>query len=1272
MSTPLSELDAVGRVAEAFLARYRRGERPSLSEYIATYPELAEQIRDLFPALVVMEELGSAAEVPPRTAPRTGPGKAPEYLGDYHILREVGRGGMGVVYEAVQESLGRHVALKVLSFHRMLPPTLLERFRREARAAARLHHTNIVPVYGVGEHEGVHYYAMQFIPGQSLDDVLKEVKRLRGEKMVVPPGSRKPGADQSQSLAERLLTGCFGPAGPSTSVTQALQRPGNRPERPIPSDPAAPPTAAGAAAGTELTGRSETRYFRGVAEMARQVAGGLDYAHKQGILHRDIKPSNLLLDAQGTVWITDFGLAKAEGADGLTETGDIVGTLRYMAPERFNGSSDPRSDVYALGTTLYEMLTLRPAFDDSSRVRLIEKITHAEPPRPRQLDRSIPRDLETIVLKAIAKEPGRRYQTAAEMADDLGRFLAGEPVRARRVGLWERAVKWGKRRPAVAALLAVSAAAALTLLAGVLVHSAQLDAALQESQDNLGMARRAEREMMLQLAIAQLREAQALRSSGLAGRRFESLGALKTATMHFRALGQLNEERALELRNEVIACLLLADLKPDHERISDPAWTPPLAFDPTMQFYVVRPTAVDEAEEGPADPGVLSIRAVVDDHEVAGLPGFGVRAVGARFSPDGRYLVAHYQPDHQRHSYVWDVARLEVVLKLSPADCEGLPGFSPDGSLLAVPRPDHAIRVYELPSGAVRKDLPPGPKVHSVQFLPDGRRLSVVTGGTVRLRDLEDGKELATFQHPSHVHAVGWRSDGRVFATGCDDHDIYLWDVANPAQPVRTLKGHIGAVVYLAFSQDGDLLLSDSWDSTSRLWDPATGQQLLSKPRSVSREFGPDGQGLEYAWQSAGGRACRTFHGGRFLRRVSIDPAGRLMASVGSEGVQLWNLAANREGDKLLASLPLGRSLSVRFDPKDGSLITDSMRVGLQRWPITPDARTGGLRIGPPEPCILSARVPLQGEDPDFSLSADGQTVAYSPRDGLILLYEPANPRRRLLLEGPGLRHASFSPDGRWVATGNWHGKGARVWDAETGKLVKELEICEPDDGAAYPAFSPNGERLVTGTYAEYRIWEVGTWQEKRRLPRPKAARALGWIVFSPDSRMVAVLHGASDVQLIDPVSGREFARLPAAGCPQCFSPDGSQLVTQGSREGAIQVWDLRLIRRHLKALGLDWDLPAYPPASETAPPLSVQVLEAEPQPPSTARDARAHRERGLLYVNMRWYAKAMQEFKRASDLDPGQSPWEDAVRACTQAIERYPRDAEAYHQRAHARARLG
>jgi serine/threonine protein kinase len=445
MNDSLSERNPVECLAEEFAQRCRRGDHPSLEEYVARYPELADDIRELFPALLVMERLKPAANhtnTLPSSASPTEDGE-PQRLGEYRILREVGRGGMGVVYEAVQESLGRHVALKVLPGHGLSEPGYLERFRREAKAAARLHHTNIVPVFGTGDCDGVYYYAMQFIPGQGLDRVLDDLRRLR-------QGRPTEGADV---VAHSLCTGTF--------AQSALV------EEPAPSGDST--TLSVAESGTNLSashsGLSGTRqgiYYQSVARVGLQVAEALAHAHRQGILHRDIKPANLLLDPQGIVWVTDFGLAKAEDGAALTNTGDVVGTLRYMPPERFDGVSLPQGDVYSLGLTLYELLTLRPAFDDPNRVRLIERVLREPPPLPRRLEPRVPRDLETVVLKCLAKDPRDRYASAEELADDLRRFLADQPVLARRSSWRERCWRWCRRNRAVASL---SAAVVVLLVA---------------------------------------------------------------------------------------------------------------------------------------------------------------------------------------------------------------------------------------------------------------------------------------------------------------------------------------------------------------------------------------------------------------------------------------------------------------------------------------------------------------------------------------------------------------------------------------------------------------------------------------------------------------------------------------------------------------------------------------------------------------------------------------------------------------------------------------
>ena len=463
MSASTSGPDLFNLLADEFADRYRRGERPPLSEYTDRYPELADQIRELFPALVAIEQFGTGAEeaTGPRPAQPEAARPVPERLGDYRIVREIARGGMGIVYEAVQESLGRHVALKVLPQHRLGDPSQLERFRREARAAAMLHHTNIVPVFGVGECDGVHHYAMQYIRGQSLDDVLREVKRLRGVEPAGPVPGHDPGL--AASVAIELVSGRFAGQTGSPAETESVTAshpppPGERPATTAEGEGPGPSASA-----SSIVGQSGSLYYRSVARIGVQAAEAIAYAHQHKVLHRDIKPSNLLLDLQGTVWVTDFGLAKAEGTDVLTQAGDIVGTLRYIAPERFRGEADARSDVYALGLTLYEMLALEPAFAAEERARLIDGILHAEPAHPRQLDPRIPRDLETIVLKAMDKDPRGRYSSADALADDLRRFLAGEPIRARRSSSAERAWKWCRRYP----LLAGLAAAVFVLLLGV-------------------------------------------------------------------------------------------------------------------------------------------------------------------------------------------------------------------------------------------------------------------------------------------------------------------------------------------------------------------------------------------------------------------------------------------------------------------------------------------------------------------------------------------------------------------------------------------------------------------------------------------------------------------------------------------------------------------------------------------------------------------------------------------------------------------------------------
>jgi serine/threonine protein kinase/Tfp pilus assembly protein PilF len=436
VAPPDAALEALlGRVADEFTERLNRGEQPDIEDYARRYPDIGGLLRQVLAALQVM----GPADLDPAAA-----GGGPEAreslrgcLGDYRILREVGRGGMGIVYEAEQVSLGRRVALKVLPFAAALDGKQLQRFKHEAQAAAHLHHTHIVPVHAVGSERGVHFYAMQFIDGQTLADLIQGLRRQAG----LPAGQQPTASTAAHVPAPGPRPSGSGSASPSPPP----------PDGRGPEDTAPRPAAKAA---TEPSTRGPA-FFRTAARLGIQAAEALEHAHQLGVVHRDIKPANLLVDGGGNLWVTDFGLARFQENAGLTLTGDLVGTLRYMSPEQALAKRvlvDHRTDVYSLGATLYELLTLEPALNGRDRQEVLRQIAFEEPRPPRRLSRSIPPELETIVLKAMEKDAAERYPTAQELAEDLERFLKDESIRAKRPGLVQRVRKWSHRhRPVVRA-----------------------------------------------------------------------------------------------------------------------------------------------------------------------------------------------------------------------------------------------------------------------------------------------------------------------------------------------------------------------------------------------------------------------------------------------------------------------------------------------------------------------------------------------------------------------------------------------------------------------------------------------------------------------------------------------------------------------------------------------------------------------------------------------------------------------------------------------------
>jgi len=1210
---------AVEQVAEEYLERRRRGEKPAIEDYAQRFPELADEIRELFPTLAMLEDcVPEGAERAAVAAEDRLPIAEP--LGEYRIVREIGRGGMGVVYEAEHQTLRRRVALKLLPRDLASNPSSLQRFLLEARAAGQLHHSNIVPVFEVGVHNGMNFYTMQYIHGQNLDSVITELRRLRSSnKATLPVGSSSaagsapdPLADLSRTVALELLTG--GPERPldevlplerTTSDAAAHEQTADIPVAGSPPRQLANSTAAddspaasaedpgnarrrGAAeAPAELrdssessrVGASHESYFQRVARVGLQVADALEYAHRHGVLHRDIKPSNLILDTSGTIWVTDFGLAKHEGDD-FTHTGDIVGTLRYMAPERLQGHADARSDLYSLGLTLYELSTLRSALDSNDRVTLMRQIETEAPLPPRQLAPDMPRDLETIILKSIEKSPAHRYRSAVEMAEDLRLFLSDRPILARRSTWTERAWRWCRRNPVPATLASCVAILLMLLAIGSLAfamfsrHQAKLLArqtasAVQAQRE----AEAAREEAMGRLFESCLGQARAGRWSARVGQHFETLASLRQAAEILPSLklsAAEERQRRVILRNEAIAAMPLVDLR-EARRWDVPAGaTATVALPPDYSVY-----AIGDRQ------GNILVRRVNDDAEVMRLAGPGHRAWFLTFSPDGRYLAGRFHGDTPPVVRVWDLTTRKVVLEEKQGLSLARMAFRGDSEEFALGSDSHEVRLYQLPGGSLVTSHRGINDPLDLCYDPTGRRMAITYPGVgpVEIWD-RDTDASRSVQVAPDVNSVAWSPNGKTLAMGTYTGEIFLQDVQQPAGRPRKLEGHLSRVVQVMFNHRGDLLLSRSWDSTVRFWQVATGLQACrhdvlplsgtgfrQDDRQLAFTSGDNGFGL---WDVADGGPLSILSTGGDSRRRScarFHPARPdLLVSATADGIELWDVSAAR----CVKVLSVRDTKSVLFSP-DGKELFTSGPSGVQRWPIA-DASVAldRIEVGPPE-SILNSNV----NRIDLASGRAWMSVDREFRDATII-----DLKNREAI-GPALRHANvdyaiISPDARWVVTTTWHGQGVLVWDTQAGHSGKRLLDLAPQVTSATPAFSPDGRYLAVSDGFAYCLWEVGTWRQVYRIEREHPDGWPGPVAFSPDGRLLAVPHTRYVAQLIEARSGRTLGIFEAPTSASLsgynFSADGRYLAIAETEH--IQLWDLDAIRNELESLQIAWTLP--------------------------------------------------------------------------------------------------
>jgi WD40 repeat protein/serine/threonine protein kinase/DNA-directed RNA polymerase specialized sigma24 family protein len=1144
------QFELLSRLAAEYLQQMRRGDHPTIEEYSARYPELTGEIASIFATAAeirqVETDLLQCREEAARQVRVIG-----RRVGDYQILREVGHGGMGVVYEAEQISLGRRVALKILPQHAAREGMALERFRREARAAAKLHHTNIVPVFEVGEEGDAYYYAMQFIQGQGLDQVIAELRRLheelnpteklggwkgRRDRRRLPPTEADHSATpQPRQVAFSLMTERF--ERPDKLLKRVLAK--ASPTIPIPAEPEADrgritePGRAGdrrAAADIALAVQSGStlekgevptlkptrrHFYRSVAQVGLQISHALAYAHARGLIHRDIKPSNLLLDAAGTVWVTDFGLAKfmEEQGGGLTETGDVVGTLRYVAPERFAGACDLRSDLYSLGLTLYELLLLRPPFEASGRLELMESIQTKVPTAPHRIDGQVPRDLETIIQKAIEREPKQRYQTAEAMAEDLRRYLVGEPILARPVTAGERLVKWARRKPAIAFLVATVIVVSAFGLAGMLWQWRRAVTRELEAEHQRDQARQANQ--ALQSTMEQLRSNAYLANLNLAQRYWD----------------ENNPARVVELL--------------ESQRPRSPAETDLRGFE---WYYLDRLCHSD----------LLTY---------SGHKGF---VWSVSFSPDGK-RAASASEDHSVH--IWDAESGRLLVRV-PEHTEGVRcvRFSPDGSKIATSGLDEVVRLWDSSTGRLLRAFPdqageaksPGRErsltIWNVAFHPRGKQLATARGDrTVKIWDVASGRELRTIRdHQDRVYCVAYSPDGSIAASADLGGQILIWE-SESGRVVQRIKGK-ASVLSIAFHPTGRRLAAAADTQTVKIWDCSSGLpvQSLTSPNSMSLSvaFSSDGNRVATGnddrtvriWDVASGRLLHTIKGHqREVRDLTFRPFAEQLASASADGtVKLWD-STDAQDPKTLKS-PKGAIRDLAFSPRGAALATAGRDDTIRLW----DPGTGRE---------LHAFGPGQGTN-SVAFSADGKLLISHGHGGLVRIWDPEQKKevRSLVPDSdgkgqPGMIYSvSISPDGKTIAAaGQW--PLVHVWDIASGALIGKL--VGHDNLAWGVAFHPSGNIIATASLDRtVRLWDVATC---RPLGVLRGHQGAVWgVAFHPDGRILASSSEDGTIRFWDLATQRPtliFKGHSDHVFHPSFSVDGKRMVTSGS-DGTVRVWD--------------------------------------------------------------------------------------------------------------------
>ncbi len=1165
---PPSELDLA--IAEFFAAQ-DTGVPLDVPSFLKKHSTVADELEPFIHQQMQMGRLMSPVRRIAELANSTTSELAPEFaeFGDYTIIREIGRGGMGVIYEAQQQGLKRRVALKMIRENRFVTKESLIRFQAEAEAAAALEHTNIVPVFRVGDVDGRPFFTMKLVRGGSLK-----------ERLAVGPIPAKEAARIANVIADAVSF------AHQRGILHRDLKPANilLDPRPDANDSSHTP--------------QDSRDFEGAGTLLESTLANSDSNSNE----TSVNPM-----------ISDFGLAKqlgdevsiGENSNGLTMTGAVLGTPSFMSPEQASGESalTTATDIYSVGAILFNMLTGSPPFEGKTPGEITRKVIDQAPRW--HSSSGLDTDLQTICFKCLEKRPEDRYAGAAELSTDLKLYLAGKPILARRASASEQAIKWARRNPWLAATCSLAAALLLLTLVGSIFFSWRLNnevtqrgVALQRLQvQETATARQRDQALRL-LFESKFKEVAARRSSGESGHRIAALSAAKEAVAQLPFVSA-SEKEVLELRSETAGCLGNIDMV-ELSQWSNATYSKlgqRYNFSSDLKLVATHPFRGSPVLVYSTDAlGQTGSEAKTDP--IATFDIGQTNVIGGPFrleiSRCHTYLLAHTHDGATTRQFVFDLENQTTVFdqdKISHA-CVG---YSDSGTLMAVADAS-SITIRRLPGLEKLISFPnPCPSTNCLlSFNPNGRWLALHGVGGFFIFDVSTGKTV--WQNTDHfTFDLDWHpTEPEIAVTNFLSAKVWRLE-DETTRLVNEFPGHTHEVFRVAYTPDGSAIATSTWNGNTRIWNVLSGEKLFSCVGAVVR-FSKDGSRV--AMQAAKAGIFR-FEGERLRKTIStadekneasqpvnvdVHPDNRWVALGSKKGVRIGDL---KSGTRLIDLPGPGR---VKFHP-DGSYLLTGWHSVVQ-WPIREepdeDNETSKLIVGPPQ--TLPKLNAFNGMD----LDPDGKFIAIINGRGRTLVM----PIKQLdnvveMQNSSAANGVSVSRGARLVAVGNHHSRNAQVFDGRTGKLLHTVET----PGHARAKLSPSGDILAVTFGNSAEVYETVTWKLLYSLKDTDLEVA--WPAsFSPDGKqLLLTLRKPRGTLIVDAHSGRQLLRIPgdAGTAPRDANPvltSDQQLVM--IREGnSLESWDLARIRNRLAEIGLDWDA-AREPARTVEAEVAISVPKAE------------------------------------------------------------------------------